>query len=250
MPINVPPAVNFPDPLVALPTRYLQDPVEGAKFIHCEVDWGSMGGASKCVNFNLQNNATLAFSQIVALAVDNSGCGADVEFVFPDSAETLSIPAYSPKVIVEVFTNQRQFYLQAPNAQSEDVTNFSIHNTLPPPIAVPTSQEQEFANVGSISGDATSNTAIIPAGINGSLETANILFYTGTVSGGATWELIDGNNNVLAAGIAAASSISTSIILDLQSVRVRFQNGLYFKIIATSFTGGAIFSINLYYRTP
>jgi hypothetical protein len=238
--------------LIAVPTRWDQAPVEGSKLIPVEVDWGTMGGASNCVSFNLQNNATLNFSQIVALSIDNSACGSDIEFVFPDTTETLSIPSYSPKTILPVFTNQTQFWLSCPSAQSEDITRFSILNSMPPPIAVPTTQEQNIASVQSIAGDAVAATPIISASVSGTLENVFLNWYgSGVSASNANWQLIDGSNNVLGSGvqqtISGAKTVNTALILS--DVRIRFQNGVSLKVTLAA-AAGSLFSANLYYRTP
>src|ERR1700761_8517018 len=93
-------AVNYQSPLVAVPDINQQQPREGMKLISCEIDWGSTDKGSGAVFFNLQNNATLEVSQICGLVVDNSNCGADLEFVFPDTSTTIGIPAYAPYTVV------------------------------------------------------------------------------------------------------------------------------------------------------
>ncbi len=253
MTLSVPPAVNYQSPLIAVPTRWDQAPIEGSKIIPCEVDWGTMGGTSNCVSFNLQNNATLNFSQIVALSIDNSACGADIEFIFPDTTETLSIPAYAPKTIVPVFTNQTQFWLSSPNAQSEDITRFAILNSMPPPIAVPTTQEQNSAVNVNVPATAAGDAVIVASTINGTLENAFIfLFGSGGVTGISAWTLKDGNNNIIAGGqlVSVQNGVIAVAVLELTDIRVRFQNGLKINIASATLGAGSILAVNLYYRTP
>ena len=255
MSLIIPPAKNYQSPLVSIPNNLMKTPPEGAQMIVCEIDWGAMGGPSNCVYLNLQNNAAMNFSQITALSVDNSQCGADIQFLFPDTAETLSIPAYSPKVICPVFTNQTQFYILAPMAQTTDKTFFSILNTLPPPIAVPTTQEQNVAannSISIISSGSPGTTQIVPAGVNGTLEG----LFVGWTMGGSTatymqWQLVDGASNVVAgnqATLGAGQGSGTGF--DLTDLRVRFVNGL--KINWTSQNVGytSFLAVNAYYRTP
>lgn len=253
MGISVPPAINYQSPLVALPTRWDQPPNEGSKIIPVEVDWATMGGTSNTVAFNLQNNATLEFSQIVAISIDNSACGADIQFIFPDTSETLSIPAYSPKIIVPVFTNQRQFWLTAPNAESEDITRFALLNSLPPPIAVPTTQEQNFDVFINTNVAGSSNTQLLAAAINGTLENISVNFCCGGDAGVSNfqWTIQDGNSNVIAGGQVRANANQNTPQLSLNDLRVRFQSGL--KLIWTNSGNlgvNAVLPINLYYRTP
>lgn len=252
MALVVPPAVNYQSPLVAVPTRWQnKNPAEGPKMIPCEIDWGQMGGPNNSVFFNLQNNATLNFSQITAIAVDNSACGGDVQFAFPDTTETVTIPAYSPKIIVPVFTNQTQFYVLGIGVQATDVTRFSIQNVVPPPIAVPVTEEQNTAVFNNITTQITApgTLQLVPAGVNGTVET---VFATVNAGGGILiFTLQDGSGKIIAGGqTTGVAGSSTFTVLDLQEIRVRFQNGLRFiSSVATISAGGAA-SINVYYRTP
>jgi hypothetical protein len=250
MPLTIPVAKNYPNQLVAIPSRVLSDPPEGNKTIPVEIDWATMGGPGNCVTLNVQNNAALSFSQIVALSIDNSACGADVEFIFPDTGETTEIPAYAPKTIVELFTNQLQFFVSCPNAASEDITRFSILNFLPPPVAVEVSKEQNFAIESAISLTAVGSTEITAA--TGTLEAFQINGLLGVGAGdiGAI-ELIDGNNNVIWQGqfysLAAASNLPPITMSDLS---VRINGGVYLKVTSTNLPAGSTATVNLYYRTP
>lgn len=255
MPLQLPAAKNYTSPLVAVPVRWTLPPREGPKMIVCEIDWGTMGGPNNCVSINLQNNATLEFSQIVALSVDNSQCGADVQFIFTDTAETLTIPAYSPKSIVPVFTNQTQFFvvtgLNSQAVESADVTTFSIHNSVPPPIAVPVSTEQNIANVNAVDM-GTATTQLIPATVNGTLTGAQLnLAMNATNSGNGTWSLQDGTGKVIAQGAVSASSGNkyNLTLFSQMGMNVRFTNGV--KLVCTQGAVlGATINGNLYYRTP
>ena len=255
MALQVPAAKNYASPLVAVPVRWTLPPREGPKMIVCEIDWGTMGGPNNCVAVNLQNNAALEFSQIVALSVDNSQCGADVQFVFPDTAETLTVPAYNGKVIVPVFTNQVQFFVAAgidsQVVEPADVTTFSIHNSVPPPIAVPPSAEQNIANVNAVDM-GTASTQLIPAGVNGTLTGAQLsLAMNATNSGSGTWSLQDGTGKVIAqGGVQVSSGNKYNLTLISQpNMNVRFTNGVKLVCTQTAVLGGTI-SGNLYYRIP
>lgn len=252
MGLSVPPAVNYPSPLVAVPIRFREPPREGDRAIVCEVTWGTMGGPSFCVNFNLQNNTYLEFSQIVALSVDNSACGADVQFIFPDTADTLTIPAFSPKSIVEVFTNQTQFYLLAIGPVPGDITRFTILNSLPPPVAVPTSQEQNSAVVNNIPANAVTTTTLVPATVNGTVESISVGYQGASGTGGSgVFEIRDGANRLIAGGqVGNAGSNLNATPLNLADIRVRFTGGLVFKITTAEPQAGSAYFVNLYYRTP
>jgi hypothetical protein len=245
MSLVLPPAVNYPNPLISVQSRWANAPVEGNRMIQCEVDWGSMGGsgAIKNVAVQLSNNAEINFRQICALAVDNSQCGADVEFQFPDTGETLTIPAYSPKVICPVFTNATSFNVacgfDSELVESGDFTTFSIHNSVPPPIAVPTSQEQDTSAVAAIAG-AASTTAIIAAGINGTLNVVYVNYaspFGGLPAAGQ-----------MGGGISSAWNV---ILANLSNVAFRFTNGV--NLVQTVAGGAAIggaFNVVLGYRQP
>lgn len=253
MAFTVPPSVNYPSPLNAFPCRFDNTPNEGFKQIPVEVDWGTMGGTSKSVYVNLQDNSTLVFSQIQALSIDNSQCGSDVTFIFADNSETVTIPAYSPKVIVPVFSNQVQFYVQCLNEESEDITRFLILNFLPPPLAVPTSQEQQVAAIQNISFNS-GTTQIVPANINGTLESAYItagVFDNGAGGGSTSFSLADGTGKVVAVGnIGVPGNSGTfGVLFQNDNMRVRFQGGLVMTVTSINIASGDL-AANLYYRTP
>lgn len=259
MGISVLPAVNYQSPLNAIPIRVGTEPKEGRKIIPVEIDWGTMGGPNNTVSLNLQNNATLEFSQIIALSIDNSQCGGDIQFIFPDTSVTLTIPAYSPATIVEVFTNQTQFFVTNLGEQTEDITRFSILNFLPPPIAVPTTQEQNTVNSAGISSAVSGTTAIVAAGINGSIEGVHINWFT-SVNASANWSLTDGTGKTLFTGEVAGGNYNNGTIglavdqflnvLDIDDVRVRFTNGLNFNIVAGTAATIQFFNVAILYRTP
>lgn len=256
MPLTIPPAVNYPSPLTAVPSRIGMEPSEGRKSIPCEIDWSSMGGAEKCVSLNFQNNATLEISQVCALKIDNSACGADIEFIFPDTGETVSIPAYSPDDILPVFTNQKMFFISSPNSQTGDVTRFQILNFVPPPIAVPTSVAQS-AVVDTAIPLAIGTTALLGATISGTVQAISIAasIYTAT-NFNEQFNIKDGSGkNIAGAGVAgngtAANYIFDGLLFTLSGLDVRFTQGLNF-VQAGSAPGDA-FSfayVNVYYRTP
>lgn len=255
MSLQVPSAVNYPSPLNYVRWAMKSPAPEGNAYISCEVDWATMGGASKAVTFNLQQNATQGFSQIVALVVDNSQCGADIQFIFTDSGDTLSVPAYSPKIICPVFTASRTFYLlsalDSQEVLTSDVTRFLICNFVPPPIAVPTSLEQSIAAVGGISM-ATASTPLVPGTVSGTLESLFLsLGVNAANSGDGTWAVLDGNGVLIAEGaISVSSGNKVNLTLcNLSNIRVRFANGLFVACTESAVLGATI-AANAYYRTP
>lgn len=253
MPIVTPPAVNYPSPLVSVPARYNNEPTEGERFVPAEIDWATMGGTQDVVAFNLSISAAQTISQIVALSIDNSQCSTDIQFVFPDTGQTYTIPAYSPAEVVPVFTNALSFFVQALSAISTDITRFAIHNALPPPSSVDVTTEQQTATVGTVS-TATGNTQIIPAGTNGRVEAIYVQGqFTGGANGSAVVELMDGQGNLIAVSQCSSNNtINQNVpVFALSNLSVRFQNGLSFKVVGSTLAGGSsAFAVNVYYRTP
>lgn len=256
MPILIPPAKNYGNPLVMQVSRVGLEPTEGRRQINCEVIWGDYPGRS--VNVNLQQNATLALTQIIAMSVDNSQCGADVQFYFPDSADVLTIPAYNPKTIVEVFTSSKQFYvisqLNGQIVEPADVTRFIVLNYLPPPIAVPTSQEQNTAVALLISAIGAGNLAnLIPVANSGTVEAISVFFSGPVGAGGAIqYAVQDGTATprILAGGQISygAGNVANQQCLLLNPCAIRFNNGLNF--LQTGANIGGAFSVDILYRTP
>lgn len=256
MAFSVPNAKNYTAPLNAVPLDWTSPPVEGDKGIQCSITWDvAEAGANKSVYLNLQNNATLNFSKVRALVFDNSLNGSDVQVIFPDTETTVSIPSYTPYAVIPVFTNQTQFYIVSPNALATDKTSFMVLNTLPPPLAVPTTQEQNFFNSAAINATVTGTQQLIAAGINGTLEAVSLIGY---LFADSTHNLFfdillkDGQGNILlqsnaGAGIAGQANVK---FFELTDLRLRFQNGLILQWTTTGPASSVLVTPNLYYRTP
>ena len=140
--LTVPPSKNYQSPLVAVRSIVGRDPPEGPMQIPIEIDWTTMGAQQGSTTtwatyINLQNLTTQAFSQVCGLKVDNSQCGSDVQIIFTDTQEIITIPAYEPLAVFPVFTAATQFYAVALNAIGADATRIQVLNFLPPPVAVP-----------------------------------------------------------------------------------------------------------------
>ena len=253
---TVPNAVNYSSPLNAVPLDWTSSPVEGPKGIQCSIAWGTQGGPNNAVYVNCQNNATLNFSKIRALIIDNSRCGADVEFIFPDTETTVSVPAYTPYAIIPIFTNQTQFYSSCPNAQSEDITNFTILNTAPPPVAVPTTQEQNFYSIGNLNvASASGSLQVVSTDISGTLEGISISGWGQAASGvGAATQFTikDGDGNSLWEGLmyVAGNGFNNIVLTNLTDIRLRFQKGLEVSWVTSGGPPSMTMAVNLYYRTP
>jgi hypothetical protein len=255
MSFTVPVSVNYASPLNAVPLDWTSEPNEGAKGIQCSITWNaSESGANKSVYLNMQNNAPLNFSKIRALVFDNSANGSDVQVIFPDTETTVSIPAYTPYAVIPVFTNIVQFYIQSPNALATDKTNFMILNTLPPPVVVPTTQEQSFDGEAGIDATSSGSTQLVAAGINGTLEAVSVggFIVGGGTGGSITVDLVDGGGNTIMIGVRGTdtSQFQNMNIFELSGLQVRFTNGLQLVWTTVGAPVSCFLNANVYYRTP
>lgn len=231
MPLTIPPAVNYQSPLIALPTRFRKPPPEGDKVISVDIDWSTMGGADNCINFNLANNATLNFTQIVAVKYDNSESSGDVQLVFTDTGDTVTIPARS-QAITPVFTNGQQFFIIGVSVVSGDVTRLQVLNSMPPPVDLSREgfPESTFAgNITVVDGAATD--PVIAAGISGTIEALFItqqFFNNAPGNSIADISLVDGSANVIWSELLNIDNATQNwpYFIPLSPMSARFQNGL------------------------
>lgn len=251
----IPPAMNLGQFPVMIPSIMFREPREGRGSITFNIDWSEpIAKGLEAVNINLQNSATLEFSQICGLVIDNSNCGADLDFIFPDTDVTVSIPAYAPYTVLQVNTQQVQFFVRGLGIINGDVTHFSVLNYAPDPIAVPITIQQLTASVGSIAIDGAAVTPIIPAGVNGSIRGFNVNAAVNTAAGAYNdlFTLSDGAGMVIwqgnLAGPAGAQSVNGPLV-DLSNLNVRFENGIYMTQTGGFVVGGTI-DVNLFYRVP
>lgn len=250
-----PPALSINDPLVALPSRMFSEPREGRKTITTTIDWSiPLAKNLAAVSYNLQNNATLEFSQICGLIVDNSDCGSDLDFVFMDTNVTISIPAYAPYTVLDVASNQTQFVVVAKGAIVVDRTSFSILNFAPPPVAVPITRMQQNVAVGSIAVTGAGSTVIVPNTTNGTIQGLNITIAcpTPSVAFNDAFTLADGSGKALWTGNAAQANSGSGFItslIDQQGLGLRFRAGLNL-VQAGAATPGATLDVNVYYLIP
>jgi hypothetical protein len=249
LPLTIPPFNQYQSPIVPLRGLWNAAPAEGDKFITAEIDW-FVTTTQPAVQFAVSANSPVAFSQIVALAVDNSRSGADVVFVFSDSGFELVVPAHNQGVF-PVFTNGLMFYVVSANAQAGDVTAFQVLNSMPPPVPIAPSSTQNHAGQAGI-GPGNGSTVIVPAGVNGTLNVISISF---DVTVGATAEsgaisLIDGSGKTLWTNLFAVGANATNNFDPMiNGLAVRFVNGINCVVSASSFTSGFII-VNVYYSQP
>ena len=221
--------------------------------IAAEIDWGSNPPAPlTAMQFALSGNSPVAFSQIVAVTVDNNRCGSDVSFVFPDSGYTLVVPAYN-QGCYPVFTNALMFYVIGSQVSASDVTAFMVHNSMPPPVAIQPTQEQIAVGTATIPL-TNGNTQVIPTGIYGTLrggQLSLVLNLAATPSPQvATIRLVDGAGNLLwASAYSFPGSTDTTIVINLPSINLRFFNGLSLDVSGSTMVGGAVVAM-LYYGQP
>jgi hypothetical protein len=260
--IAVPAAINYPNPLVSLSSKQGNQPPETNRYIPCSIQWGNGpyggatlndGGPNNCVNVFPQNLSPQAFSQIIALNVDNTKCGADVVFTFPDTYQTLTVPAYEEGVF-PVFTGSLQFYVQAINGYQSDQTNFSILNFLPPPVAVGRSSLSTKAVSAQINLAVNGSTTILPASFYGTVKSFNVFASFGSAgSAGCNFNLTDGGGGHIGQwqfNLPAAGGDFIGVLADISDIDFRVYNGL--SGVVTGFTGSIIgaASVNIFYRTP
>lgn len=252
----IPNAQPFSGANIAIPSIIGKEPKEGRKSIPYVINWNRpIAAGLDTVSFNPQGNSTLEFSQITGLIVDNSQCGASLDFIFPDTDVTISIPAYAPYTVLQVNSRAIEFYVRALGPLASDRTSFAILNYAPMPVSVPATSEQLTAGAIAASGLPGANTQIIPATTSGTVEDVSIGFGIINSASGATsaaW-LQDGTGKRLAIvrpTVTNAQSVFQNL-LDLSSVAIRFENGVSLQVDPNppSLPGGQ-FTINLYYRTP
>lgn len=242
---TIPPFVQYQQPVVPLRGLWGTAPPEGPYFVNFTLDWGSL--AQPAVQFSLSGNSPVALSQIVALAVDNSRCGSDVDFLFPDSGFVLTVPAHN-QLISPVFTNALMFYAIASGAGVNDLTVFQALNGMPPPIPIQPSEVMNHVSETGIPLHQTSN-AIIPvlaAPTSGLLTGFSISWGSSTDTNPSTnLELIDGTSKILWAGTIN----TTQGQINVNPLNVRFSQGISLGILGSDYSSGTIF-VNLYYTSP
>lgn len=223
-------------------------PDEGDRIISAEIDWGSYP-SGQAVQLSLSGNSPVAFTQIIALTVDNSRCGSDTQFVFSDSGFILNVPSHAQGVF-PVFTNGLNFYAVALNASPSDVTNVLMHNSMPPPVAMlPTDQQNTAALIGVVASNGTF--AILPPTVNGTLLGASIVVNAYVVSAppqALRLDIIDGRPVNLWSSVVTVAGPQV-VNLPLTGINVRFFGGLSLRVSADTISSANI-NANIYYTVP
>ena len=245
------PIVSYSNPMAVQPSRSFLDPSEGKSFIPIEIDWAGNGSTQQ---INVQGIGTKPFSQIVMLDVDNTQSGADTTFYFPDSTDTLVVPAYSAGLF-PVFTSGLNFYVAAPAALASDITRFRILNYRQEPVGNP---PPEFHNVASATGfGAIGTTALIPAGVSGTLDGYSLFGnVVETVGGIDAWigKLVDHATGAVIDQFeiqmpSVTGTFWAGSIWNVSGAAIRFSSGLDL-VVATQSFGFANGTISLRYRNP
>lgn len=252
MPFTIPPFVQYQAPLFPLRALWENTPPEGPMFVSVEVDWAvTTPPAAPAVQVALSGNSPVAFSQIVALAVDNARCGADVQFIFTDSGFVLVVPAYCQGVF-PVFTNALMFYIVGgSNVAAGDVTTCQVLNSMPPPVAILPSQEQSNASVAGMNLAVNGTATIVPAGVTGTLTGFVLVISGDSTSGGeCNFALVDGTGRTLWNQTINFPAGLYNQTVPATGIRVRFFNGLNAVITGTSGITAGNVAINAFYSVP
>lgn len=242
------PIKDLSAPLAAIASMSYSDPREGKQFIPIEIDWDGLGTTWQ---INVQGRTTTPFSQIIMLDVDNSQSGADITFLFPDSTDTLVVPAYEAGLF-PVFTRGLLFYAASAAALAVDVTRIRVLNYLQNPVGNPPPQFHNAAFSGAIAL-ATGTTALIPAGTSGTLSAINLqVNISGAAAFSDVFSIVDHATGKSIAGattgLGAAGSIS-ALLVDLSNIAYRFASGIdLVQAVAGAPTGNV--TVTLMYRTP
>lgn len=242
MPLTLPAFSQYQGPIIPLRGLWNKAPPEGDYFVNAEIDWGSQ--ANSAVQMAFSGNSPVAISQIVALYVDNRRCGVDCDFQFPDSGFLLTVPAHA-QGLFPVLTNALMFYVIANGAGSSDVTIVQVLNSLPPPIALVISTQQNSVAITGVL-IAASTTPLIANTVSGTVNTLS-LSIAATGSGNFGVSIQDGTGAVLWANFFDAPG---NFPVDLSGLNVRFRQGLNLVVSGISGAPTGAIDANVFYSTP
>lgn len=267
MSLVIPQSKNYQSPLIATVSRHGRIPPDGKRQVSMEFDWTAMGqttgtGPSSvtAINVNMSNNATLRFSQILSLKVDNSQCGADVEIIFTDTQDTITIPAYSPNSIFPVFTDSTQFFAVATGAIAGDVTRIQALNFDPGPVSLNSSQEQNFVTNVPTFINLAGNTQLVPAGVNGTLTSlflgASVPNPPSVAGSQTNIQIVDGGGanfllNSIGFALPTGGTVPYVTLFDRADLNWRFTNGVKMTLTVSNWgTGNGFLNNFATYRAP
>jgi hypothetical protein len=248
MPVTIPPFSQFQGQLIPLRGLWNKRPPEGDMFVNMEIDWGTAN--TSAVQIALSGNSPVAMSQIAALYVDNRRCGVDCDFQFPDSGFLLTVPAHA-QGLFPVLTNALMFYVVGVGSTTNDVSIVQILNSIPPPLALLPTAQQNNASVAGITV-APGTTALVASGISGTIATLAFSISLASAGGGSvTFAVQDGatGGNLWSNIYQLKAGESDNFAPTIPNLAVRFKSGLNLVI-----TGGAgvtgFIDANVYYTTP
>lgn len=243
------PIKSFNRKLAIYPALTFREPSEGKMILPLELDWD---GAGSTFDINVAAITTQPFSQIVMLDVDNTQSGADVQFIFPDTQDTLTVPAYEAGTF-PVFTGGRLFYVAAPMALASDITRVRVLNYRQEPVANPSPEFHNAAASNQINFPVAA-TPILAATISGTLVGYSIFVGAlgGAGGGSAVISLKDHTAGTLIDNAPlqlAANGVFNGFTNQAENFAYRFAGGIDVIGGATGSVTGSL-SVNLKYRTP
>ena len=118
-----------------MPVVTLKPPSEGNRTVPVIILWQRDGQSpSYTIHFNARAQQVVSLSQIAALHIDNTQCGATINVVFPDTNFNLQLGPNS-EGFYPVVTNSLEFYAYIDSAPlAADRSVIQVLNFLPPPI--------------------------------------------------------------------------------------------------------------------
>lgn len=251
---NIPASMNLGQLPNAIPSIMYKEPREGLKSVAYGIDWSRpIARGVDTVSINMQDGGTLEFSQIAGLMIDNSNCGSDIDFIFPDTDVVISIPAYAPYTVLQVNTQQVQFFVRALNPLAIDRTDFTVLNYAPAPVAVPITVQQQIAQASNVNITGAVTTTLLAAGISGTLRGFQLnAAWTGAAANfNNLLQLRNGPAGaILWSGNVAGTTTEpfSGVLVDLDNISLRFSNGLVLQQSGGFTVGGTLNAIAYYVR--
>lgn len=239
MSFTIPPNSPYPGPSYAIPSRETSEPAEDPQYIPLELDWSIAPfsqNSPPCTSVNIAQISTQPFSQLCMIEVDNTECSVDVQFLFPDTKMTKTVPAGTTARMAAP-TSGLQFYIACVQAAiAGDITRVLLMNYYSRPEDIPKTEFTTALAAGSVSVTANGTTPILASGngILAALVVSQVLVTAGASSGSANVQLQDGTGAVLAnlvAGAPPSTQVPPTMIFAAAPYNVRFQNGL--KIVVS-----------------